>query len=73
MTRARGRNTHAGGGMLDHSITPPLLPSSFIAPMFYVWIDEPSSKNLYIEYRESKSRSRVNLEDEGTFKCCSVY
>jgi hypothetical protein len=34
--RARGRDSHAGGGMLDYSIRGPLAPS--ISLMFYSWI-----------------------------------
>jgi hypothetical protein len=36
MTRASGRDSHAGGGMLDYSIRG--LPSPSISPEFYGWI-----------------------------------
>jgi hypothetical protein len=37
MARAHDRDSHIGGGMLDHSIRDPL--ASSISPMFYGWID----------------------------------
>jgi hypothetical protein len=36
MAQARGRDSHAGGGMLDYSIRGPLAPS--MSPGFYGWI-----------------------------------
>jgi hypothetical protein len=35
MTRARGRDSHAGGGILYYSIRGPIAPS--ISPGFYGW------------------------------------
>jgi hypothetical protein len=37
MARARGRDSHTGGGMLDYSIRGPLAP--FISLGFYGWTD----------------------------------
>jgi hypothetical protein len=37
MVRACGRDSHAGGGMLDYSIRDPLAP--FISSEFYGWTD----------------------------------
>jgi hypothetical protein len=37
MAQARGRDSHARGGILDYSIRGSLTPS--VSPGFYVWID----------------------------------
>jgi hypothetical protein len=48
MARARGRDSHAGGKMLNYSIRGPLAPS--ISPEFYSCIGQGASSSLYPKF-----------------------
>jgi hypothetical protein len=49
MARARGRDSHVGGGTLDRSIRGPLAPS--ISPGFYGWTGRGGSSGMVPEPR----------------------